>query len=330
MVSGGNATELRVRSTDLQHSDGQTIIQRGDVEIPKGLALTNQEPLDVLVTVKNVSRSGRYEGELEFVTVPKTAKPVVIKMQLEIAGRPDVKPVVPNEGFQVVHCGMDWFCTTTDSLLPKGMVGNHRDVQFHNQGLDVADVEQPKSDLVMRGEKSGSTVSVNEVQPQWLAQLAAGKISSIQLKIQRDRLLADRYQGTLRLKLKNADEPVTASLTLEVRNGMMLASLVILLGIIFGRWVHKTQPPPSPNQRVPARGTLAFLAGTRITAEEPKPVVKPLAFLGLLVLLTLIGMKTLYIDIATFGAQGMFDYLGLFLWGLSSDIAQRTLQNLPR
>jgi hypothetical protein len=52
-------------------------------------------------------------------------------------------------------------------------------------------------------------------------------------------------------------------------------------------------------------------------------------YLLLLLLLALVGMKTLYVDAGTtFGSAGLYDYLGLLLWGLSADVAQRSLQQL--
>jgi hypothetical protein len=61
------------------------------------------------------------------------------------------------------------------------------------------------------------------------------------------------------------------------------------------------------------------------------PIVRPLLHALLLGVLVLIGLQTLYIASGTtFGSAGIYDYLGLFLWGLSADVAQATLQSLPR
>jgi hypothetical protein len=59
-------------------------------------------------------------------------------------------------------------------------------------------------------------------------------------------------------------------------------------------------------------------------------VIQPLLFLLILFLLTLQGFKSFYIDAAglTFGSGGLYDNIPLFLWGLSADVAQRTLQQL--
>lgn len=97
-----------------------------------------------------------------------------------------------------------------------------------------------------------------------------------------------------------------------------------------------------PGGSTPAAGTgggnplvrgLRFLAGTR----GPMPVVakyamvRPALFFILLVVLCLTGFNTLYVKApAGFGSAGLFDELGLFIWGLTADVAQGTLQRLPK
>ncbi len=57
--------------------------------------------------------------------------------------------------------------------------------------------------------------------------------------------------------------------------------------------------------------------------------VRPLLYLSLLAGLTIVGINTLYIEQGeTFGATPLSDYMGLILWGLSADVASRTLSSL--
>jgi hypothetical protein len=88
-------------------------------------------------------------------------------------------------------------------------------------------------------------------------------------------------------------------------------------------------PPKGLSQTV-AAGVGRF-AGTRWDrAERDYHLVRPLLGGLLLVLLWFIGYQSLYLNgSATFGSGGVADYLPLFVWGLSADIAQRTLQSLP-
>lgn len=74
---------------------------------------------------------------------------------------------------------------------------------------------------------------------------------------------------------------------------------------------------------------LAFLSGSRVPLAELRYwVARPLLALLLLVLLVLLGLQTLYVNSAMFGAAGVFDYLSLLLWGFGSDITQSTLLGL--
>jgi len=67
----------------------------------------------------------------------------------------------------------------------------------------------------------------------------------------------------------------------------------------------------------------------QVRAEATFWFVRPLLYLVLLTGLTLAGLNTLYIEKGeTFGAKPMSDYLTLLLWGLSADVASRSLSGL--
>ena len=88
-------------------------------------------------------------------------------------------------------------------------------------------------------------------------------------------------------------------------------------------------PLPRPKKPNLLIRIICFLAGSRpISADWFFQWGRPCMFLLLLVLLVFVGLYNSYIRNATFGVESYFDYLSLFLWGLSADVAQRTLQNL--
>ena len=56
---------------------------------------------------------------------------------------------------------------------------------------------------------------------------------------------------------------------------------------------------------------------------------RALLAIALLIFLMFIGLETLYVkEGTTFGARSAFDYVALLLWGLSADVASRTLTTL--
>ena len=89
------------------------------------------------------------------------------------------------------------------------------------------------------------------------------------------------------------------------------------------------QAPPPAWPRL--RRVLAWVSGFSdvVRAEATLWLARPLLYVVLVVGLVAVGLDTLYVQNgATFGARPFADFLGLFLWGLSADVASRTLSNL--
>lgn len=78
------------------------------------------------------------------------------------------------------------------------------------------------------------------------------------------------------------------------------------------------------------RSWLASLSGVSgpFRSEATLWLARPLLWLVLLLGLVTIGIKTHYIDNPIFGANPFTDFFGLMFWGLSADVASRTLSNL--
>ncbi|MCF2151470.1 hypothetical protein IQ276_034680 [Desmonostoc muscorum LEGE 12446] len=80
------------------------------------------------------------------------------------------------------------------------------------------------------------------------------------------------------------------------------------------------------------RQLLIAIAGVsnELRAETTFWIVRPLLSLTLLLGLSLVGIRALYVEKGmTFGADPFSNYLELILWGLSADVASRSLSNLP-
>jgi hypothetical protein len=73
---------------------------------------------------------------------------------------------------------------------------------------------------------------------------------------------------------------------------------------------------------------MTWLSGARPPGEAWYHYGRPLVFTLLLAGLAFVGLYNSYLHNATFGSEGYFDYLSLFLWGISTDVAQKSLQQL--
>lgn len=78
------------------------------------------------------------------------------------------------------------------------------------------------------------------------------------------------------------------------------------------------------------RSALVLISGlsNEFRSEATLFLVRPLIWLALLLGLIALGLKTLYVDNPIFGASGFADFLAVVFWGLSTDVASRTLSGL--
>jgi hypothetical protein len=78
------------------------------------------------------------------------------------------------------------------------------------------------------------------------------------------------------------------------------------------------------------RGWLAWLTGLsdEIRSEATRWLLRPMLWLFLLLSLVVLGMKTLYVDNPVFGSDPFTDFTSLIFWGLSADVASRTLGDI--
>ena len=69
-----------------------------------------------------------------------------------------------------------------------------------------------------------------------------------------------------------------------------------------------------------------FLTGFQVNARVRFALFRPIAMLVAFTVLVLLGFQEIYVNgDATFGTDGIYDYLKLFLWGVVSDVFSRTL-----
>ncbi|HSE17755.1 MAG TPA: hypothetical protein VLB46_11940 [Pyrinomonadaceae bacterium] len=142
--------------------------------------------------------------------------------------------------------------------------------------------------------------------------------------------LINEIEVSLRQAQTNMADAVNASETVRVESALASAREARILGDEADKVFN------APAARIPGwpERILATLAGSDLMSAGARFWVwRPIFFLLLLLLLTFMGLKSLYIDNGTsFGVGGLYDYLGLFLWGLSAEVVQHTLQtvSLPR
>jgi hypothetical protein len=130
-----------------------------------------------------------------------------------------------------------------------------------------------------------------------------------------------------RTALANEDAPTAEQNLTAINKGLAAAGVVTAFAP-----PNVTHALPTPAPAIAPSKAAIVLA--KLSGSEPLggnfmfAYVRPFLFLMLLVLLAFTGLYNSYLKNLSFGVEGFFDYLSLFLWGISADVAQKTLQNL--
>lgn len=247
-VTGGDATDLRLLASDLQHDSRSDLqVDRSYVTIPAGINLSAGQPRDVRITVNNLNRPGVYTGTLKFL-LPGQAEveALVIPIELHLDAVPKVVPVTPALSWQVVRCDHWLDCRLATWFLPQSVVQDRWEVWLDNQIAQAVEVVDGVA--VLYGAKSSNTARTTNVVLAVPHTLPASQVESIAVTINRQQLAPDNYQGTLRFKLAGVDEPVSVATSIDVRQGPFWALVVVLLGILLGRLVRDMETPAAQTQ----------------------------------------------------------------------------------
>lgn len=192
--------------------------------------------------------------------------------------------------------------------------------------VKIADWQQ---NARLLGEKIAFLVDLDALDR--LVEQGAGEVARVQLvrEIEEARVhvLAGRVEAA-----EAKVEDVRSRLADQAMGGGQERALEVTLKSLDERGAELRERASGTPQRVgPLRSLLAWLAGVETYQAELRYwLVRPLLWLTLLVALALLGLEALYVDEATFGARGVFDFLGLFVWGVTSDIARQGLLGLQR
>jgi hypothetical protein len=166
--------------------------------------------------------------------------------------------------------------------------------------------------------------------------VVAGQVTP-KLDAARDAMIAGDAEGAERLR-KEAEDGLRAAARDRAMGGreerfndlLTVSREATMRAVRVGR-AGAAADRPGGRFNFLARLLAAASGGRIIGAKARYWLMRPLLYLLLLVLLSLVGLQSLYVNSGTtFGSAGFYDYLGLFLWGLSADVAQRTLQSLQK
>ncbi|MFT3685707.1 MAG: hypothetical protein QM783_12400 [Phycisphaerales bacterium] len=299
----------------------------------------------VKVNIQDIARPGLFIGDLVFVgsaLEPQTGdKPDSLKrrravsqkvrVHLVVHAKSVVKAEPATQSIQVARPSIGVFSWLDSLLLPKGLKPGIRSVCFFNESDWPATPAAPS--VTLRRDQSGFDVSAAVGFSAAVAPTLAARTQTFVGLSGLESLSAGRYTGSLRLPvgIGLGAGSAAASIVVEIRDAVYLTVLAIVLGIVAGRWTKpKVDPAAVAKARTDANSLEKIvyqLAGTNPEQAPAHSVPRALVFLGVTFALVVLGIQTFYVNgSAVMGANGLTDYVVPFMWGMGSDIVQRTFQ----
>jgi uncharacterized membrane-anchored protein YhcB (DUF1043 family) len=152
------------------------------------------------------------------------------------------------------------------------------------------------------------------------------KVNNIREKIKNNQ---DEQVKTLLEKLQQDIDNLKISPMMGNKATFNLPEVVKELKYAVGVAVQSNVKKPLDKWVLRFQKSLIFLSGSKFRTQATYWFARPLFSLILLFGLSIVGLRSLYVQKGTtFGADPFSDYLGLFVWGLSADVASRSLSNL--
>ena len=355
-----NKTRLPVTVTDA------TVVMRGDksgnavtpneiyLDVPQTLPENKIEPIKLTIE-RNRFSPDRYQGTVHF-KVENSDEPIVLNILLNVRDKPFWAIVIILFGIFVGRLARSMETPTVRTqikLMPaftqlraKAMQLNkdqaainyvNQQVKTIKEQLNAPDVSEAKlwpeikkltkqidlllnlaeieSKLEKLSPRSATRSDLTAKIADARKKLIDGQIDEAQKRLTEIAIALQKRQQDLKM-----GEQETKDLVADIQVNMTeLAD------------TESTEPIVSPPHSVmkSLAWLLALVSGLQMNAEVRYWIVQPFLWLILLIVLLLLGLQTLYVNAGTtFGVAGVYDYLALFVWGLTADVASTSLINL--
>jgi hypothetical protein len=342
-------------ASDLTRAGGDEKIRRSNVRlVPRRPRFRRGRSTLLRIHVLNVPAPGTYTGRVAF----SFANNERIELPLRLVVKPfTLRASAETVRVRLAHCPDFKLCELFKPFMPARVFRDERHMTLRanpSAPVVVNDVDALLSD------DDGDSLTKDVVNASFdkPKRYARARTISVPIQIDREAIEPGDYAGQLLVHVQGLNEPVEVAVDLDVRREPLLPLLLIALGVMLGRLIRKLHQPPEggdagrepaargePIERPPKphnakerfQATLRWLtervSGIRRDFAGTRGIWLWQAILAVLLVvgLTAVGFHTLYAkDSTTFGAGGLGDYITLVAWGLSADVASRTIATIGR
>jgi hypothetical protein len=243
LLSTQAVPELIFRPTDLRQEIGTLTIARTQIQIiPSNISLRADTPQDVVFKIGNLKWPGEYLGSIDFL-LPQhgTTSAIHVALKLRVDETPKLSVRAGSERIKVQLANCSWlgcllrrkekvnpmenysFPVDNGSLLPFSLIGG---------ASAVGDTHH---------RSTGDSIRLSLPTP-----FPSTPIVDIPFTVASGDLMPDHYVGDVQLRIAGKDDPIKIPLELNVRTGPVLPILILVVGILFGRFIKYMKDKGTP------------------------------------------------------------------------------------
>jgi hypothetical protein len=243
VIANSDISKLIIDSVDLTTAGKEAVIDQGNIRLAQETGLRKGQPTKVLINITGFSKAGIYHGSTELRAVDMApGSGARFTIDLTLTPKPSLAILPAANSFQLVSCEHRWVCSVFGRFASSALVAKSKSITIVNQTRGPVQVESVS--LAVRGDHSGDLLTDSSWTPdQRSFAIPEGKTATVNLKLPDNRIESDKYQGSLRIVVKDLDDPLITNMVLSVRDGPILPLAVIVVGILLGRLVQLPNNP---------------------------------------------------------------------------------------
>jgi hypothetical protein len=237
--------ELIFRSTDLVRTDGKEQIGRQQVALTSTVKvdLDPNTPKDVEIKITGVKLPGTYNGTLSFSQPGQGLNAsVYVPIELIVEGVPKLTQRKGSEAVRIQLFDCAWLGCLFARLIQPGAFSSTYPLTFDNASLEAFDMTATVN--VTGDVTHGSLENVLTVSSP--VPVPVQPVFTLPIKIKDSNPLPDHYVGDAQLKMAVDAPPLKIPLEVNVRTGPIWPIVMLILGILLGRFVKYMKDKGTP------------------------------------------------------------------------------------
>jgi len=237
LISSGVKIELTPRLKPLKDAAQSSFLNSDYLSAsPSPLSIEAGQSAEFSLTVQEGAKPGNYSGEMELADESggnTWTIPIVVNLR-----RPANARIYPDDEAPMVNTAS---YSPFNFLLPKSIRQEGVNIRIDNEsedGLAVSSIS-----FALKGENTNEAFTEAFLKPDTnllRTGIGAKGLETLSLRFDKDALNSlpnDTYKGEFRVYFKDAAEPLSTSVTVNKRMGAFGAIILLILGIIVGRWI---------------------------------------------------------------------------------------------